>query len=162
MPQVEQKIGEGEIQTKHCKKCGQVKTLNRFSVSSGEPDGKRRECKDCVAEYMKKYNARKRAAKAADPVKKKAPKREPVRAPADEHLKGSADDMLMKRIKCTLWITDYGDEVANEFEAVAGELKSDAQLYEISDALEARLAKRKDEAWKEEFLREEGKKDAEV
>jgi len=60
------------------------------------------------------------------------------------------------------WITDYGDEVANEFEAVAGELKSDAQLYEISDALEARLAKRKDEAWKEEFLREEGKKDAEV
>ena len=94
MPQVEQKIGEGEIQTKHCKKCGQVKTLNRFSVSSGEPDGKRRECKDCVAEYMKKYNARKRAAKAADPVKKKAPKREPVRAPADEHLKGSADDMM--------------------------------------------------------------------
>jgi len=108
MPQVEQKIGEGEIQTKHCKKCGQVKTLNRFSVSSGEPDGKRRECKDCVAEYMKKYNARKRAAKAADPVKKKAPKREPVRAPAEtesesvaaivketfEHLKGSADDMM--------------------------------------------------------------------
>jgi len=36
-----------------CKHCGLVKPSTDFGLYSQEPDGRRRTCKSCMAEYMK-------------------------------------------------------------------------------------------------------------
>ena len=42
---------------KQCDKCGQTKTLEEFSNTSCEKDGKQRYCKMCVSAYKKMRRA---------------------------------------------------------------------------------------------------------
>jgi hypothetical protein len=74
---IKQEIQEGEVKEmpgKECSKCRKTKPLNEFSVKKSNPDGLQNHCKDCVAEYYRKYriknlvkkdsNGRKRGRKA--------------------------------------------------------------------------------------------------
>ena len=49
--------------TKKCAKCGRELPLSEFQKNACSPDGLQRECRECKAEYMREYNARKRASK---------------------------------------------------------------------------------------------------
>ena len=43
------------MNSKECKKCGQLKPLSEFSKNKNEPDGLKRYCKQCVSLESKKY-----------------------------------------------------------------------------------------------------------
>lgn len=53
-------------QTKKCRKCGRELPLSKFSKSSKNRDGLYIYCKECKAEYMREYNARKRLEKKSE------------------------------------------------------------------------------------------------
>lgn len=75
------------METKQCRRCGEVKPVREFSKCTGTKDGLQAMCKVCYGNYHAQYHAANREARLAYSAARYAANREAMQADADLYVK---------------------------------------------------------------------------